>query len=154
MRWISLPEGGCMKMNNQTASQMTEDDWKQKLTPEQYHVLREKGTEVPGTGKLLHNNDKGEYTCAACGAVLFRSDDKYESTVPGLIGWPSFANVAHDTDGQELVILQDNNSLGMHRLEAVCRNCGSHLGHLFPDESSHTGKHYCINSCALDFKEG
>jgi len=140
-------------MDTQAAQAMTDDEWKQKLTPEQYHVLREKGTEVPSTGQLLHNEAAGEYTCAACGTVLFKSDTKYESTIPGLIGWPSFADVAYDAQGQPAVILQDDDSLGMMRVEAMCRNCGSHLGHLFPDDSSPTGQHYCINSVALDFQK-
>ena len=125
-----------------------EEYWKEKLTPEQYHVLREKGTEYPGTGKLLRNNDTGEYRCAACGTLLFTSDSKYESSVPGLEGWPSFAEVAK-SDAVELV---DDNSLGMHRTEVICKTCGGHLGHLFDDSSSPTNKHYCINSCALNFK--
>lgn len=125
-----------------------EEDWKKKLTPEQYSVLREKGTEIPGTGKYLNNDANGDYTCAACGNVVFKSDTKYESTIPGLIGWPSFSEAA----GKNAVILQDDMSLGMHRAEATCGNCGSHLGHLFPDESSPNGQHFCINSVALDFK--
>lgn len=122
--------------------------WKEKLTPEQYKVLREKGTEHPGTGKLLQNDQTGDYTCAGCGAVVFKSDTKYESSIPGLIGWPSFADVA-DSDAVELV---EDNSLGMSRTEVICKNCGGHLGHLFDDATSPTNKHYCINSCALDFK--
>lgn len=127
----------------------TDEDWKKKLTPEQYHVLREKGTEAPFSGKLLDNEKPGVYTCAACGAELFKSDSKYESTLPGLQGWPSFAEVAK-TGTVDLV---DDNSLGMHRTEAICTNCGSHLGHLFDDDTSPTGKHYCINSVALGFTE-
>lgn len=126
----------------------TDEDWKKKLTPEQYHVLREKGTEAPFSGELLDNEKPGVYTCAACGAELFKSDSKYESTLPGLQGWPSFAEVAK-TGTVDLV---DDNSLGMHRTEAICTNCGGHLGHLFDDDASPTGRHYCINSVALDFK--
>jgi peptide-methionine (R)-S-oxide reductase len=128
---------------------ITDDEWKSKLTPEQYHVLREKGTEVPGTGELLYNEDKGNYTCAACGTVVFKSDAKYESTMPGLIGWPSFSDAA-DSGAIEL---SDDTSLGMKRVEVTCSNCGSHLGHLFDDPTSPNGKHYCINSVALDFKK-
>jgi peptide-methionine (R)-S-oxide reductase len=106
-----------------------DDDYKSRLTPEQYHVMREAGTETPGTGKWLHNFDTGEYTCAACGQMLFKSDSKYESTIPGLIGWPSFSDAA-DAGAVEL---RDDNSLGMHRTEVICKKCGSHLGHLFPD---------------------
>lgn len=134
-------------------SQMTDADWKQKLTPEQYHVLREKGTETPGSGTLLHNEASGDYTCGACGTVLFESDQKYDSTIPGLIGWPSFDDVATLADGTAAVELHDDNSLFMKRTEAICKTCGSHLGHLFPDDSSPTGQHYCINSAALDFKK-
>lgn len=125
------------------------DDWKQKLTPEQYHVLREKGTEAPFSGKLLQNNKTGDYTCGACGTVLFKSDAKYDSDIPGLQGWPSFADVANSGT----VELTEDNSLGMHRTEVTCKTCGSHLGHLFDDASSPTGQHYCINSAALDFQE-
>lgn len=126
----------------------SEAEWKARLTPEQYHVLREKGTEIPGTGKFLNNDENGDYTCAACGQVVFKSDTKYESTLPGLIGWPSFSDAAD----KGAVILQDDNSLGMQRTEVVCSNCGSHLGHLFPDDSSPNGQHFCINSVSLDFK--
>lgn len=128
---------------------MTEDDWKAKLTAEQYHILREKGTEAPGTGALLHNDKTGDYSCAACGKVVFKSDSKYESSLPGLIGWPAFSEAA----AEGAVELQPDDSLGMQRTEVVCKNCGGHLGHLFDDPSSPNGKHYCINSCALDFKE-
>lgn len=126
----------------------TEDEWKKKLTPEQYHVLREKGTEIPGTGKFLNSDENGDYTCAACGKVVFKSDTKYESTTPGLIGWPSFSEAA-DNDA---VTLSDDTSMGTNRVEVTCSNCGSHLGHLFEDPSSPNGKHFCINSVSLDFK--
>ena len=128
---------------------LTEEQWRQKLTPEQYHVLREKGTERPGSGKLLYNEESGMYTCAACGSELFKSDTKYESTMPGLIGWPSFSAAA-DNDALELV---DDNSGGMHRTEVICKTCGGHLGHLFEDPTSPNGQHFCINSAALDFKK-
>ena len=128
---------------------MTDKDWKDRLTSEQYHVLRERGTETPGTGQLLHNNDSGDYSCAACGTLLFRSTQKYDSTIPGLIGWPSFDDAA----GSEAVILREDPSFGMRRTEVICKTCSGHLGHFFPDESSPTGDHYCINSAALDFKQ-
>lgn len=128
--------------------QLTEEEWRQRLTPEQYHVLREKGTEAPFSGELLANDTPGEYRCAACGNLIFTSEAKYESDISSLAGWPSFAEVA----SSDAIELRDDNSHGMQRIEAVCKNCGSHLGHLFDDESSPTNKHYCINSRALDFK--
>jgi peptide-methionine (R)-S-oxide reductase len=128
--------------------QHSEDEWKTKLTPEQYRVLREKGTEMPGTGKYVNLYDDGVYYCAACGQELFKSETKYESTMPGLVGWPAFTDAAD----KGAVILQDDSSLGMQRTEVICSNCGSHLGHLFPDDSSPNGQHYCINSVSLDFK--
>jgi peptide-methionine (R)-S-oxide reductase len=128
--------------------QLNEDELKKKLSPEQYHVLREKGTETPGSGKLLYNEEKGTYVCPVCGATLFMSDNKYESTMPGLVGWPSFSDAVEGA-----VELKDDNSMGMHRTEVICKTCGSHLGHLFEDPSSPNGKHFCINSAALDFKK-
>jgi len=124
---------------------LTNDDFKKKLTPEQYHVLREKGTETPFTGKLLHNKDSGMYTCAACGQELFSSDTKFDSGT----GWPSF----YDMASKGAVKLTDDNTLGMHRVEATCANCGSHLGHVFDDVPDQpTGQRFCINSASLDFK--
>lgn len=127
--------------------QQSEDEWKAKLTPEQYHILRQKGTEAPGSGAYLYNDKDGDYHCAACNSVVFKSDTKYESTIPGLIGWPSFSEAASN----DAVVLSDDTSMGMHRTEVTCKACGGHLGHLFPDDSSPNGKHYCINSGALDF---
>jgi peptide-methionine (R)-S-oxide reductase len=127
-------------------SSFSDDELKKKLTPEQYHILREKGTEAPFTGKLLHNEDSGIYTCAACGAEIFDSKHKFDSGS----GWPSFYDVA--TKGA--VNLKDDDSLFMHRVEVTCANCGSHLGHLFNDASDQpTGQRFCINSAALDFKK-
>ncbi len=129
---------------------MSSDDiWKKKLTPEQYHVLREKGTEAPGSGKLLFEKASGDYLCAGCGKVVFNSDAKYDSTMPGLIGWPSFS----DASSNDAVVLQSDDTLGMSRTEVNCANCGGHLGHLFEDKSSPNGKHFCINSVSLDFKK-
>lgn len=124
-----------------------EGEWKKTLTSEQYRVLREKGTEAPGSGKYVDFYEQGVYSCAACGQELFTSDTKYESTIPGLIGWPAFSEAA--TRGA--VTLEDDTSLGMHRTEVLCAKCGGHLGHLFPDDSSPNGQHYCINSVCLDF---
>jgi peptide-methionine (R)-S-oxide reductase len=128
---------------------MNNDDWKSKLTTEQYKVLREKGTEAPFSGDLLYNDKQGDYVCAVCGSLLFNSDAKYESTTPGLIGWPSFSEL---TKNSAVTLLPDNR-YGMQRTEVICKNCGSHLGHLFPDSTSPSGDHYCINSISLGFKD-
>lgn len=128
--------------------QKTEDEWKQELTPQQYEILRQKGTEAPFSGDYLVPSESGVYACAACGTRLFSTDAQYESTLPGLKGWPSFSDVID----AGTVTLQDDNSLGMHRTEAVCATCGGHLGHLFDDPTSPNGKHYCINSVSLEFQ--
>jgi peptide-methionine (R)-S-oxide reductase len=126
------------------AQKFNDKELRKRLTPEQYNILREKGTEAPFTGKFLHNKDSGMYTCAVCGAELFPSGTKFDSGS----GWPSFYDIA--TKGA--VKLQDDDSHGMRRTEVVCANCGSHLGHLFDDAHDQpTGQRYCINSCALDF---
>jgi peptide-methionine (R)-S-oxide reductase len=119
---------------------MTEEELKQKLTPEQYHILREKGTEAPFSGQYVHSKDKGMYTCAACGAQLFSSDAKFDSGT----GWPSF-----DQALKGAVKFSEDHSHGMIRTEVTCANCGSHLGHVFDDGPDTTGKRYCINSACL-----
>jgi peptide-methionine (R)-S-oxide reductase len=123
-------------------------EWRKKLSDEAYHVLREKGTELPFSGKLLKNNKTGMYTCGACGRDVFSSNAKYDSDTPGLAGWPSFSEVVAD----DAVEIKEDRSGGMQRLEVVCANCHSHLGHVFKDDDSPSGIHYCINSVALDFK--
>lgn len=122
----------------------TEGEWKKKLTPEQYRVLREKGTEAPFTGKYAHEKRAGMYRCAACGNQLFSSDTKFDSGT----GWPSF-----DKALPGAVRFISDASHGMERTEVVCTRCGSHLGHLFDDGPTATGKRYCMNSVCLELEE-
>jgi peptide-methionine (R)-S-oxide reductase len=118
-----------------------ERDWQSELTPEQYHVLRERGTEAPFTGEYVDTKTSGVYRCAACGAELFTSDAKFDSGS----GWPSFYAPA----SEEAVDTEVDNSFSMRRTEVVCSSCESHLGHLFPDGPRPTGQRYCINSVCL-----
>jgi peptide-methionine (R)-S-oxide reductase len=122
----------------------TEDQWKAELTPEQFKVLRHKGTERPFTGEYVNNHADGSYRCAGCGAVLFDSTTKFDSGT----GWPSFTSPAVT----EAVELHKDRSFGMTRTEVTCRKCGGHLGHVFPDGPGPTGQRYCINSVSLDFE--
>ena len=121
----------------------TEEEWKKILTPEQYAVLREKGTDRPFAGKYYLNTEKGMYICAACGNELFSSDMKFESSC----GWPSFDK---EIAGGKIKTIVDK-SHGMVRTEIVCAKCGSHLGHLFDDGPTSTGMRYCVNSTSLNF---
>jgi peptide-methionine (R)-S-oxide reductase len=123
----------------------TDEQWREELDADQYSVLREAATERPWTGELLDESRAGTYACAACGAELFKSGTKFDSGC----GWPSF----YESVNPDAVQLIDDNSLGMTRTEVRCANCGSHLGHVFPDGfGTPTGDRYCMNSISLDFK--
>ena len=123
----------------------SEEEWKEALTDEQYHILREKGTERPWTGALLENKEKGIYECAACGNPLYSSETKYDSGS----GWPSF----YDPINAAAVDFEKDTSFGMVRTEVKCGKCGSHLGHIFPDGPQPSGQRYCMNSGALKFNK-
>ncbi len=132
-------------MTNQNKVTKTDEEWRKELTPEQYKVLREKGTEAPFTGKYYETKTPGMYICAACGQELFDSETKFESGS----GWPSFYQPAAET----AVETHDDTSMGMQRTEVVCSRCGSHLGHVFDDGPNPTGQRFCINSEALKLEE-
>jgi peptide-methionine (R)-S-oxide reductase len=123
----------------------TEAQWQAELTPEQYHILREKGTERAFTGKYVDTHKDGTYTCAGCGAELFDASTKFESGS----GWPSF----YEPKNTENVELRPDNGFFMKRTEVVCKRCGGHLGHVFNDGPQPTGQRFCINSCSLELKE-
>ena len=123
----------------------TKENWKKILSSEEFHVLREKGTELPFSGKFLYNKDKGVYVCGGCGNELFSSDVKFDSGS----GWPSFWDVL----SKDIVVLKSDCSTGVNRTEVLCGRCGGHLGHVFDDGPKPTGKRYCINSLSLNFKK-
>ncbi|MBI1938566.1 MAG: peptide-methionine (R)-S-oxide reductase MsrB [Ignavibacteriales bacterium] len=123
----------------------SDKDWKEILTPEQYHVLRDRGTERPFTGKYWDSKEEGIYKCAACGEILFESDTKFDSGC----GWPSF----YAPESQSRIATQDDYSHSMYRIEVLCSKCGGHLGHVFNDGPNPTGLRYCINSASLNFEK-
>jgi len=123
----------------------SKEEWLEQLTPEQYHVARERGTERAFTGAYWNNKKAGVYTCIGCGAPLFASDTKFDSGT----GWPSFTEPMPGSN----VETSEDTTLGMRRIEVHCKQCGTHLGHVFPDGPGASGQRYCINSCSLNFDE-
>ncbi len=146
---VSCAQNNHPKINMSTNShneklKLSEQEWKEKLSPEQYYILREKGTESPFSGKFVFTKEKGTYKCAGCGEALFTDDMKFESNC----GWPSFDK---EIAGGKIIQSNDN-SHGMNRTEITCAKCGGHLGHIFEDGPTETGKRYCVNSGSLSFE--
>ena len=137
--------GQGMSIEKQNKNDLSEQEWKEKLTPEEYHILREKGTERPFTGEYDKFYKDGTYKCAGCGTELFSSSSKYDSGC----GWPAFYEAL-----PEKIEESEDNSFGMKRIEITCENCGGHLGHVFNDGPQPSGLRYCVNSISLDFESG
>ncbi len=127
-------------------TELSDDEWRRRLTPERFAVLRQAATEPAWSGELVHVDGEGTFTCAGCGAVLFTTDDKFESGS----GWPSFTRAVAEGTIDE----HEDHSFGMRRTEITCARCGGHLGHVFPDGPAPTGLRYCVNSLALEYEPG